>query len=53
MARKVKRTVNKKRRYVRTSSIQKTIDEGKDYVARVDQRLRIRRNNKTRAKATA
>lgn len=43
---------NKKPKLVRSSSIQKTIDEGKDYVNRADKRLRIRRNNKTTAQTT-
>lgn len=42
MAKKIKKP-SRKSKLVRSSSIEKTIDEGKDYVARVDRRLRARR----------
>lgn len=42
MAKKINRA-NKKKRLVRSSSIEKTINEGKDYVNRVDLRLRAAR----------
>ena len=41
MAKKINRS-NKKKRLVRSSSIEKTINEGKDYVNRADRRLRVR-----------
>lgn len=41
MGRKVKKSVNKPK-LVRSSSIEKTIDEGKDYINRADRRLRSR-----------
>jgi hypothetical protein len=46
MAKKINKS--KKNKLVRSSSIEKTIDEGKDYVVRADRRLRsIKRVNNT------
>lgn len=42
MAKKISKA-SKKPKLTRSSSIEKTIDEGKDYVTRADRRLRIRR----------
>lgn len=42
MAKKIQKA-SRKPKLTRSSSIEKTIDEGKDYVSRADRRLRIRR----------
>lgn len=45
MAKKINKS-NKKAKLVRSSSIDKTINEGRDYVQRADRRLRARATNK-------
>lgn len=44
MGKKIKKSIPKPK-FVRSSSIEKTIDEGKDYIARVDRKLRIRNSS--------
>jgi hypothetical protein len=51
MAKKINKS-NKKAKLVRSSSIDKTINEGRDYVQRADRRLRARATKKRQNVAT-